>query len=129
MGVLLLGPSGAGKSDLALRLIDSGAVLVADDQVVLERIEDVLEAGPPAALAGLLEVRGLGLVRLEYRMRVTVGLVVDLDTALKTERLPEFREELLLGLPIPSIALRAFEASAPAKVRLVARGLDLHSAC
>ncbi len=127
-GVLLRGPTGAGKSDLALRLIDAGAVLVADDQVVLGRVDGWLEASPPDALAGLLEIRGLGLVRLGHRARVEVGLVVELDPAAKIERLPEPREESLLGVAIPVIALRAFEASAAAKVRLVARGVQLHSA-
>ena len=61
-GVLLIGPPGSGKSDLALRLLGRGFSLVADDRV---DIADGI-AAPPAALAGLLEVRGLGIVRLPY---------------------------------------------------------------
>ena len=62
--VLLRGPSGAGKSDLALRLIEAGGRLVADDQTRIVRYGEVLIASAPAALAGLLEVRGVGIVKL-----------------------------------------------------------------
>ncbi len=81
-GVLLIGPSGSGKSDLVLRLLDYGFQLVADDRVDLA--DQV--ARPPAALAGLLEVRGLGIVRLPYTNAVKVELVVELGLS---DRLPE----------------------------------------
>ena len=68
-GVVLLGPSGSGKSDLALRLIDGGARLVADDRVVVERSGDRLIARPPEAIAGLIEVRGLGIMRVGHCAR------------------------------------------------------------
>src|ERR1700712_5384495 len=61
--VLVVGPSGSGKSDLVLRLLSHGFELVADDQVV---VADGIVSGPPE-LAGLLEVRGLGIVRLPHR--------------------------------------------------------------
>ncbi len=63
--VLLRGPSGSGKSDLALRLIDGGAQLVADDQTLLRRAGGRVLASAPPAIAGLLEVRGVGVVRVE----------------------------------------------------------------
>lgn len=126
VGILLHGPSGAGKSDLALRLIDAGAHLVADDQVMLAR-EGALIARSPEALAGLLEVRGIGIVRLAHRVSARVGVLVELDPSLAIERLPEPAEAELLGVRVASVALSAFEASAPAKLRLVVRGLDLHS--
>ncbi len=85
-GVLLRGPSGAGKSDLALRLIDMGAELVADDQVELTRHDDALIAKPAPNLAGLLEVRGLGVVRLNYRPETSLFLAVDLIPADQVER-------------------------------------------
>ena len=117
-GVMIRGPSGGGKSDLALRLIDRGAVLVADDQTELTREGDVLVARPPATIAGLVEARGLGLVRLPYRERSPVALVVDLVPAAEVERLPPPETVALLGVALPRLALAGWEASAPAKVRL-----------
>src|SRR5271154_890830 len=73
-GVLLLGRPGAGKSDLALRLLEVGFALVADDRV---DIRDGL-ARAPEALAGLLEVRGLGIVRLAHVSAARVVLAVEL---------------------------------------------------
>lgn len=116
--ILLRGPSGAGKSDLALRLIDGGAVLVADDQTRLERDGGLVRASPPATIAGLLEVRGLGLVRLPYLSGVTLELVVDLVSASQVERLPEADVLELLGVAVRRLALAPFEVSAGAKVRL-----------
>lgn len=120
-GVLLRGPSGAGKSDLALRLIDEGALLVSDDQTALERVGDTLLARPPAAIAGMLEVRGLGLVRLPHLKCVSVHLAIDLVPPSQVERLPEPDALELLGLPLYRLCLAPFEASATAKVRLAMR--------
>lgn len=117
-GVLLRGPSGGGKSDLALRLIDGGALLVADDQTRLERHGQSLIASPPETIAGMLEVRGLGLVRLPYLERVPLDLVIDLVTPSEVERLPEPNALELLGLAIRHLRLAPLEASAAAKVRL-----------
>lgn len=120
-GVLLRGPSGGGKSDLALRLIDGGALLVADDQTRLERHGRNLIASPPETIAGMLEVRGLGLVRLPYLERVPLDLVIDLVTPSEVERLPEPNALELLGLAIRHLRLAPLEASAAAKVRLAMR--------
>jgi len=119
--VLLKGASGSGKSDLALRLIDAGALLVADDQVRLDNREGRLFASAPDAIAGLLEVRGLGIVRLPYRSRVPVCLVVDLVAPGEVERLPEDERIEIAGVGLPRIRLAPFEASAAAKLRLAAR--------
>lgn len=116
--ILIRGPSGGGKSDLALRLIDGGAQLVADDQTRLAVEAGRLFASAPAALAGLLEVRGLGIVRLAHRDRVPLALVVDLVAAQDVERLPDPGHAALLGILVPKLALAAFEVSAAAKVRL-----------
>lgn len=117
-GILLRGPSGAGKSDLALRLIDDGAKLVADDQTELHRAGDTLEMTAPAALAGLLEVRGVGIVRVAHVGRAPLRLVVDLEPEGRIERLPEPRVCTIEGVVLPLMALYPFAASAPAKLRL-----------
>lgn len=120
-GVLLRGPSGSGKSDLALRLIDGGAWLVADDQVELTAADGTLHAAPPPVLAGLLEVRGLGLVRLPFAAHAPLRLAIDLTPAAEVERLPEERHCAYHGIILPLIRLAPFEAGAAAKVRLAVR--------
>jgi serine kinase of HPr protein (carbohydrate metabolism regulator) len=121
-GVVLRGPSGAGKSDLALRLIDDGAELVADDRVELTTEGERLYAAAPPALAGLLEARGIGILKVAHRARAQVVVVVDLVAAGETvERLPEGRTTILEGIVLPAAQLKAFEASATAKVRLAMR--------
>lgn len=122
-GILLLGPPGAGKSDLALRLIDGGARLVADDRTDLERVNDDIFARAPATIAGRLEVRGLGIRPVPCVARARVALAVDLVGAGAVERLPEPATREFLGLAIPMIALDPFAASAAAKLRLAARTL------
>jgi len=117
-GVLIRGPSGAGKSDLALRLIDQGAALVADDQVGLERRGDELWARAPAALRGRLEVRGLGIVALPALEAARLVLAVDLSASETIERLPEAARATICGAALPRLRLAPFEASAPAKLRL-----------
>lgn len=119
-GVLLRGPSGSGKSDLALRLIDGGAQLVADDQVEIEAAGGRLMARPPPALAGLLEVRGIGIVRCPAISAVPVALIVDLEPGGPAERMPEPAFEALAGVSVRRIALDPFHASAVARVRLAA---------
>jgi serine kinase of HPr protein (carbohydrate metabolism regulator) len=116
--VLLRGPSGAGKSDLALRLIQDGATLVADDQVRLQAVRGRLWAAPPESLAGLLEVRGLGILQLPYQAGKPVGLVVDLTAMACVERLPQPARLTLAGCSVMQVSLCAWEASAPIKVRL-----------
>jgi HPr kinase/phosphorylase len=115
--VLLRGPPGAGKSDLALRLIDSGARLVADDQTELRRAGMLILVSAPPAIAGLIEVRGIGILRVDAVEVSPLALLVDLVPPGQVERLPEGRSEKVLGLPIPLIHLAAFEASAAAKLR------------
>lgn len=119
--VLLRGPPGAGKSDLALRLIDGGAQLVADDQAELQRAAERILVRSPTAIAGLLEVRGIGIVRVGALAGAPLALLVDLVSPEEVERLPEPRPEEVLGLAIPLITLAAFEASAAAKIRIAVR--------
>jgi serine kinase of HPr protein (carbohydrate metabolism regulator) len=122
-GILLRGPSGAGKSDFALRLIDQGARLVADDQTELRREGDDITMSAPATIAGQMEVRGLGIVSLPSVASAPLRLVVDLMPSAEIERMPLPRESHFLGCTIPAIALAPFEASAPAKLRLALRSL------
>ncbi len=119
--VLLRGPPGAGKSDLALRLIDTGARLVADDQVELRREAGAVLARAPAAIAGLIEARGVGILRVDPVAEAPLVLIVDLVPSGEVERLPDDRTEDMLGLAIPVIALSPFEASAAAKLRYARR--------
>jgi serine kinase of HPr protein (carbohydrate metabolism regulator) len=121
--VLLRGPPGCGKSDLALRLIDGGARLIADDQAVLLRRDNRIQVRAPATIVGLLEVRGVGILRLDTLDGAPLALVVDLVPAAQVERLPEPRWETVLGLAVPLIALAPFEASAAAKLRFALRTL------
>ena len=119
--VLLCGASGAGKSDLGLRLIDAGARLIADDQSELFRRADRVIVRAPETIAGLLEIRGIGIFRLDALAEAPVALLVDLVPAETLERLPARKSRTILGLAIPSIALAPFEASAGAKLRLALR--------
>jgi HPr kinase/phosphorylase len=96
-GVLLLGPPGAGKSDMVVRLLERGFVLVADDRV---EIDDGF-ARPAAGLAGLLEVRGLGILRLPHDAPARLHLAVRLGRA--GPRLPEPATDPASGLPLLDI--------------------------
>lgn len=119
-GVLITGPSGSGKSDLALRLIDTGAVLVADDQTVVARDGAGVRASAPEALAGMMEVRGIGLVSLPRRDNAKLCAVVELSGFNAVERLPEKETRDVAGVPLPLLRLDPFQPSAPARVRVFA---------
>jgi hypothetical protein len=117
-GVLLLGRSGAGKSDLALRLIDEGAALVADDRVLLSVKKGVLQARAPDSIRGLIEIRGLGIVAMPARKSAAIRLAVRLGR--EGPRLPQIRHygsPLPLTQTVPLIALDPRFAATPAKIR------------
>lgn len=125
--VLLRGRSGTGKSDLALRLVDGGAKLIADDRVRIERQGEALilrrpEAIPPE-LVFRLEVRGLGIVKLPGIAAAPLGLVVDLLPGRNLDRLPEAQRCRYLEIERPLIMLDPFTASAAAKLRVALRAL------
>lgn len=103
--VLVTGASGAGKSLTALRLLALGAMLVADDRVALRAEGGRLLAAAPPAIAGLIEVRGAGLLRLPVRAEAEVRLLGDLDAA-PEGRLPAPRRAEVLGVALPVLALR-----------------------
>ncbi len=113
--ILIRGQSGAGKSDLALRLIDRGAMLVSDDYVHLHAKDDALWASPPETIKGKIEVRGLGIIDMPYRELARVRLCVDLTNV--EYRFP-FDEETVefQGQRITRITLDPHHASTPIKV-------------
>ncbi len=104
--MLLLGPSGSGKSDLLLRLLDRGFSLVADDRVVIE----AGMASPAPGLEGLVEMRGLGILRQAYEAPVRLVLAFELSSAV-TDRLPPMMAGQLHEVPVLALDPRA--ASAP----------------
>ena len=124
--VLIRGASGAGKSQLAWQLIGAApahipfARLVADDRAFLEAHHGRLVARAAPELAGLLEVRGLGIRRLPHEPCAVVGLVVDL-AAVDADRLPP-REALattILGVTLPRLALAPSQPALPALLAMI----------
>jgi serine kinase of HPr protein (carbohydrate metabolism regulator) len=117
-GVLIQGPSGAGKSDLALRAIEAGFRLVADDRVRVFVSGARLFGRAPDSLHDLIEVRGQGIVRQPALAFSQITLTVHCKrTPEVIERLPEATLERILECDIPVFDLWPFEDSAPAKIR------------
>ena len=112
-GVLIEGPAGAGKSDLALRCLESGFQLVADDRVALWASGGRLFGRAPESLAGRLEIRGLDVVTLDALPLAEVTLLVRCGAP---ERIPEPRSADILGIAVPLIELDPRESSTPAKL-------------
>ena len=121
-GVLLTGPSGAGKSDLALRLMQAGARLVADDYSCVFMSGGGAWATAPETIAGRIEVRGVGILSAPNWPLVRLGLVVELTTA-SVERLPEPRTSLIAGVALPVFSLDGRESSAVEKIRVLTQRL------
>ena len=118
-GILIRGPSGSGKSDLALRLIDDGAGLVADDQVIIKAVGQELYLSPPDSLSGLIEVRGIGVIKIEYVRDIRLRLVVELDPSNEIQRTPIIKEELIKKIPVPVVNMHAFESSVLVKIKII----------
>jgi len=111
-GALIEGPSGGGKSDLALRLLELGWRLVADDRVRLWAADGRLYGRAPEALRGLIEARGLGVLRAA---EIPFAEVVLLARPGTPDRLPEPHSEELLSVPVPVLVVDPLQASATAK--------------
>lgn len=123
--VLLLGDPGAGKSDVALRLIAAGAKLVSDDQTVLFVERGCVWADAPPALSGAMEIRGLGIIRMQKAPASPVILAVRLAREGAVVRLPEpavyaLPAALQADVRVPLVMLNAYEASTPAKIAAAA---------
>lgn len=127
-GVLLMGASGSGKSDLALRLIDRGAVLICDDycDIVGGIAGPEIHAKPN--ISGKIEVRGVGICSIDYMPSAPLSMVLQLDRA--PDRLPTSDERFeLAGWSVPCAALAPFEMSAPLKAEMLFRRMvdaELH---
>jgi HPr kinase/phosphorylase len=125
--VLLRGQSGSGKSDLALRFLalhgegELRPYLIADDQVWVEAAGDGrARVSAPETLAGLIEVRGLGIAEMPFLATAPLVLVCDLVAPDEVPRMPPdpWDRTVLAGISLPSLMLSAFEASAPLKLRM-----------
>ena len=118
-GLLLKGPSGIGKSDLALRLIEAGAELVADDLARLAVIDNRVVASA-ADGRGLIELRGQGIFRLPARETARLDLCVELGAPpASPERLPPSTSIELGGIELPAYRLDPLAASATARLRVL----------
>ncbi|BBF69278.1 MULTISPECIES: HPr kinase/phosphorylase [Sphingomonadaceae] len=125
--ILLRGPSGSGKSDLALRLIDRGAVLVSDDYTLVKRVDGRLIATAPDTIRGKMEVRGIGIVAMAALSDAPVALIADLFDPV--DRMPlEPVHRTVAGIDVPVVKIAPFEASAPIKVELAFKALGLKDA-
>ncbi|CAN5183819.1 HPr kinase/phosphorylase [soil metagenome] len=109
-GVLIRGPSGSGKSCLLLALIAADAernTLVADDRVELTAANGRVIAAAPEAIAGMVELRGQGILHRPFVSPVIVDLVVDLVPSAEGTRMPEPADQTaeLAGVRLPRVAL------------------------
>ena len=123
--VLIRGPSAAGKSRLAWELIEASrnravrfARLVGDDRVLLQAAGGRLLVRPAEALAGMIELRGVGILRRDHEPCAVVGLVVDL-AATDAERLPEGGQTIIEGIAIPRLAVAPAVAALPLVLAVV----------
>ncbi len=121
-GILITGTPGSGKSDLALRLIDRGAILICDDQVEILETADTLILSQAPNIEGKIEVRGVGIIDFPYVSTISLRMIVALDH--DVERLPDgWLMETVHGFHVPMLPVAAFAASAPIKVELALKKL------
>lgn len=117
-GVLIIGPSGSGKSSLALMMLGFGARLVADDNTLITLQAGSLRASPVARTAGLIEARGVGILRGARPQPAILRACVDLGQS-ESERLPPARQYNLLGCELPLVLGPASPHLAAALIQLL----------
>jgi serine kinase of HPr protein (carbohydrate metabolism regulator) len=121
-GVLIMGESGSGKSDLALRLIDRGAILISDDVVFLETHDNVPILTVAPNIAGKIEVRGVGIFDVHFIASAPLRLVIEFVDA--PDRLPEDIAHTIIGdYVVPVSKLNPFEQSSAIKVEYALRAV------
>ena len=120
-GILIRGPSGSGKSDLAIRLIEDGANLIADDYVRIDTAGNKILLSPPKNIAGLIEVRGIGIINMESIKDVPLRVIFDLKPTSSINRMPENLTEIIEGISIPVVEISAFECSVLSKIKIFLR--------
>jgi serine kinase of HPr protein (carbohydrate metabolism regulator) len=126
-GVLIRGMSGTGKSDLALRALDSGWRLVADDRTLVWTSGNALYGRAPVTISGMLEARGVGVVPVAELRFVQLALVVDAAQE-PVERIPQCETIEVLGIPLPRLRFDLRYASTLAKIGLALEGRAAHGA-
>jgi HPr kinase/phosphorylase len=119
--LLITGASGSGKSGLAIQMMGLGASLLADDRTSLRVSGNQLWASCPASIRGLIEVRGMGLLKADVAGETAVSGVVDLDSR-ETERLPDLHKTEILGITLPLIRRTDTPVFAPALIQFLKKG-------
>ena len=114
--VFIQGLSGSGKSDLCFRLIEAGGKLICDDQVAFERRQGKIMASAVDVIRGLLEIRGVGLVKVPVAPQTRLVLAVRLVAREDVPRLPDWETMDILGVAVPQLKLHAFDNSTPLKI-------------
>ena len=112
-----MGPSGSGKSDLALRIMDAGGSLISDDYTELTVSNNQLLGSPPANINGMIEVRGVGLLRVPFIRSARLDILIICDSKEAIERMPPVIHTEIEGIKLRQLHLYPFESSAVAKLR------------
>ncbi len=121
-----MGASGSGKSDLALRIMDAGGSLISDDYTQLTVSDNQLIGSPPDNIKGMMEVRGIGLLKVPYIRSARLDVVVICESKEAIERLPPVIHTDIEGIKLRELRLWPFESSAVAKLRAFLQNRSAH---